>query len=152
LKQLREKQKVKRIYGMREKQFRLFVDRARREPEQTGTALLRLLQSRLDSVVFRAGLARSRPMARQMINHGHILVDGRRVDIPSFMVEPGMVITLDQRANKMPDVLWAMEAPTLLLPSWLGRDGSEVRMIDWPTREECPFPIQDNLIIEFYSR
>ena len=152
LRQLREKQKVKRIYGTRERQFRRYVEMARNDADETGTALLRLLQRRLDSVVFRSGLARTRPMARQMVNHGHILVDGRKVDIPSFLVEPGMVISLDSQARKMPDVLWAMEAPTLMLPSWLGRDGEEVRMLDWPTREEVPFPIQDSLIVEFYSR
>ncbi len=152
LRQLREKQKVKRIYGVREKQFRRYVDMSRRESDETGTALLRLLQRRLDSVVFRGGLARSRPMARQMVSHGHIMVDGRRVDVPSFLVEPGMVITLDDRGKKMPDVQWAMEAPTLSIPSWLSRDEDELRMIDWPTRQEVPFPIQDSLIVEFYSR
>ena len=152
LKQLREKQKTKRIYDMREKQFRRFVDMARREEDQTGTALLRLLQRRLDSTVFRAGLARSRPMARQLVSHGHILVNGRRVDIPSFLVEPGMKITVGEKARKMPDVQWAVESPTLARPSWLGRDDFDVTVLDWPTRDEIPFQIQDNLIVEFYSR
>ncbi len=150
--QLREKQKAKRIYGMREKPFRRFVDLARRQPEQTGTALFKLLERRLDSVVFRGGFARSLPMARQMVNHGHVTVDGRKVDIPSFLVEPGMVIALDGRARKMPDVKWAIEAPAVMIPSWLSADDEEIRMIDFPTREEVPHQIEDNLIIEFYSR
>ena len=102
LRQLREKQKVKRLYGMREQQFRRFVNLARRDPEMTGTALLKLLERRLDSALYRGGLARSRPMARQLIGHGHVLVDGRKVDIPSFLVKPGMVLSLDETAAKMP--------------------------------------------------
>jgi small subunit ribosomal protein S4 len=150
--QLREKQKVKRIYGMRENQFRRFVNIARRQPEMTGTALLKLLERRLDSVVYRSGLARSRPMARQMIVHGHVLVNGKKLDIPSALVTPGWVITVDSRGKKMPDVQWATEAPVTLSPSWLSRDEFEVRVIDWPTREEIEFPIDENLIVEFYSR
>ncbi len=150
--QLREKQKVKRIYGMRERQFRRFVDQARREPEMTGTALLKLLERRLDSAVYRGGLARSRPMARQMIGHGHITVDGEKVDIPSFLVTPGMAVSVDKVARKMPDVQWAMEAPTVTCPSWLSRDGDEVRVLDWPSAEEFEYPIEENLIVEFYSR
>ncbi|MFQ5459646.1 MAG: 30S ribosomal protein S4 [Anaerolineae bacterium] len=150
--QLREKQKVKRIYGMRERQFRRFVGLARNESDMTGTALLRLLERRLDSTVYKAGLARSRPMARQLIVHGHVKVNGRKVDVPSFLVEPGDAIGLDDKALKMPDVDWAMQAPSIALPSWLSRDGAEVHVIDWPTREEVEFPIKDNLIVEFYSR
>jgi small subunit ribosomal protein S4 len=150
--QLREKQKVKRIYGMRENQFRRFVDMARRQNEMTGSALLKLLERRLDSVVYRSGLARSRPMARQLISHGHVLVNERKLDIPSALVEPGWVITVDGRALKMPDVQWAVEAPSTTAPSWLARDQYEVRVLDWPTREEVEFPIDENLIVEFYSR
>lgn len=150
--QLREKQKVKRIYGMREAPFRRYVAMARRQPEQTGVALFKLLERRLDSIVFRGGFARSRPMARQLINHGHVRVDGRKVDIPSFLVEPGMVVTLDRTAQKMHDVKWAIDAPVVMAPTWLSSDGEEIRMIDWPTREEVPYPIEDNLIVEFYSR
>jgi small subunit ribosomal protein S4 len=150
--QLREKQKVKRIYGMRENQFRRFVALARREPEMTGSALLKLLERRLDSVLFRGGLARTRPMARQLITHGHVTVDGKKVDIPSFLVQPGMVISVDETARKMPDVQWNMEAPAVLSPSWLSRDEHEVRVLDFPVREEIDFPIEENLIIEFYSR
>jgi small subunit ribosomal protein S4 len=150
--QLREKQKVKRIYGMRENQFRRFLDIARRQPEMTGSALLKLLERRLDSVVYRSGLARSRPMARQMIVHGHVLVNGKKLDIPSALVEPGWAIGLDARARKMPDVEWATETPATLSPSWISRDAMEVRVLDWPTREEIEFPIDENLIVEFYSR
>jgi small subunit ribosomal protein S4 len=150
--QLREKQKLKRAFGMGERQFRRFVTLARRQPEMTGTALLKLLDRRLDSVVYRGGLARSRPMARQMIGHGHILVDGHKTTVPSFLVEPGMVITIDRVAHKMPDVQWSMEAPATLSPSWLSRDEDELRVLDWPTREEVEILIEENLIIEFYSR
>ena len=150
--QLREKQKVKRIFGMREQQFRRFFGIARREPEMTGTALRKLLERRLDSVVYRGGLARSRPMARQMVAHGHVTVNGRKVDVPSFMVEPGMVVSIDGKARKMPDVQWATDAPSTMCPSWLSRDEVELRVIDWPTREEFEFPVEDNLIVEFYSR
>ncbi len=151
--QLREKQKVKRIFGMREGQFRRFLQLARREQGQTGTALLRLLQRRLDNVLFVGGLARSRPMARQMVCHGHVLVNGRRVDIASFLVEPGMTISLDRTAEKMPDVQWAGQAPTVVRPSWLSSGGDmSLRVLDWPTRDEVGFPIEDNLIVEFYSR
>ncbi len=150
--QLREKQKLKRIYGMRERQFRRFVTMARRERETTGSALLRLLERRLDSMLFRGGLARSRPMARQMVGHGHVTVDGEKVDIPSFLVKPGMVISVDAKARKMPDVQWAMEAPTVTCPSWLSRDEHEVKVLDYPSREDVEYPIEDSLIIEFYSR
>jgi small subunit ribosomal protein S4 len=150
--QLREKQKVKRIYGMRENQFRRFLGLARREQEMTGAALLKLLERRLDSVVYRGAFARSRAMARQLVTHGHVLVDGRRVDVPSFLVEPGMVVTVDDTARQMPDVQWAVDEPATSVPSWISRDEYAVRMIDWPTREEVPYPVEENLIVEFYSR
>jgi small subunit ribosomal protein S4 len=150
--QLREKQKVKRIYGVREQQFRRFVGMARRDPEMTGSALLKILERRLDNVIYKGGLARTRPMARQMVSHGHIQVNGRKVDIPSFLCEPGQAIGIDESARKMPDVQWAMDAPAISLPSWLSREEAMVYMIDWPTREEVEFPIDDNLIVEFYSR
>lgn len=150
--QLREKQKVKRIYGMRERQFRRFFKMARRESDMTGSALLRFLERRLDSVVYRGGLARTRPMARQLVNHGHIRVNGRKVDVPSFLVEPGMEITVDDTALKMPDVKWANEAPSSACPSWLSSDAFTIRVIDMPTREEFDFPVEDNLVVEFYSR
>jgi small subunit ribosomal protein S4 len=150
--QLREKQKVKRIYGVRERQFRRFLHMARRESEMTGAALLKILERRLDSVVYRSGLARTRPMARQLIVHGHVLVDGRKVDIPSFLVEPGMAISIDDAGRKMPDVQWSVDAPASISPSWLSREGFEARMIDWPSRDEIEHPVDDNLIVEFYSR
>jgi len=151
-KQLREKQKVKRIYGMREQQFRRFVELARREPGETGTALLRLLERRLDNVLFRGGLARTRMMGRQIVGHGHVLVDGRKVDIPSFLVQPGMVISLDERARRMPDVRWASESPTTACPGWLSHEGLEVRVVNHPERTDVAMPIEENLIVEFYSR
>ncbi|MFN2115027.1 MAG: 30S ribosomal protein S4 [Anaerolineae bacterium] len=150
--QLREKQKVKRIYGMRERQFRRFFDMARRESEMTGSALLKLLERRLDSAIYRGGFARSRPMARQLITHGHIYVDGQRVTVPSFLVEPGMAITLSKTAHKMPDIQWSLEAPATMCPPWLGRDDDEIRVVDMPSREDVDQVIEDNLVVEFYSR
>jgi small subunit ribosomal protein S4 len=150
--QLREKQKLKRIYGMRERQFRRFVDLARRESERTGTALLRLLERRLDNVVYRLGFARSRAMARQLVVHGHVLLNGRKADVPSLLVEPGMEIGLGSTARSMPDVRWAMEEPVLTLPGWLSRDNGSGRVIDWPAADELEHDVQDELIVEFYSR
>ena len=152
LRQLREKQKVKRAYGMRERQFRRFVDLARRSDEMTGAALLKLLERRLDSTMYRGGLARTRAMGRQLVVHGHVRVDGRKVDVPSFIVEPGQTISVDEKARKMPDVQWASESPVTATPQWLSHDGFEIRVVDFPDRKDVDLPIEENLIVEFYSR
>jgi small subunit ribosomal protein S4 len=86
------------------------------------------------------------------VGHGHVTVNGRKVDVPSYLCHPGDVLSVGGTAAKMPDVQWAADAPSISLPSWLSRDGLEVTMIDWPTREEVEYPIDDNLIVEFYSR
>jgi len=150
--QLREKQKVKRIYGVRERQFRRVFDIARHEPEMTGVALLKLLERRLDSTLYRAGLARTRAMARQLVGHGHVTVNGRKVDIASFVVEPGMTISLDGRARKMADVQWSVDSPVVMCPAWLSRDDFEVRVLDMPDRRDIDMQIEENLIVEYYSR
>ena len=109
--QLREKQKVKRMYGMRESQFLRFYRMAQRIKGASGVALLQLLERRLDNVVYRLGFARTRPQARQFVNHGHILVDGSRVDIPSFLVKPGQTVVLHRALNDMPDVVELAREP-----------------------------------------
>ena len=150
-KQLREKQKVKRMYGVREGQFRRFLRLAQRRREPTGGALLKLLERRLDNVVYRLGLARTRPQARQFVLHGHVLVDERRVDVPSYLVEPGEVITLSENAQDVPDVRDLIaEAP--LIPGWLERQDGGGRVLREPDRDEIDRDIQEQLIVEFYSR
>lgn len=150
--QLREKQKVKRIYGVREQQFRRVFEIARHQPEMTGVALLKLLERRLDSMLYRAGLARTRAMARQLIGHGHVTVNGRKVDIASFVVEPGMTISLDAKSRKMADVQWSVDSPVTMCPPWLSRDDFDVRVLDMPERRDIDLQIEENLIVEYYSR
>jgi small subunit ribosomal protein S4 len=149
--QLEEKQKVKAIYGVMERQFRKYYTEAERRPGTTGDNLLRTLERRLDNVVYRLGYARSRPMARQMVNHGHVQVNGRRVNIPSFLVRTGDRITFTATAQKMPTVIEELEShrPT---PRWIERtdDGGLIR--DLPAREDVDMPIDEQLIIAFYSR
>ncbi|MDQ4078562.1 MAG: 30S ribosomal protein S4 [Chloroflexota bacterium] len=149
--QLREKQKVKRIYGLRERQFRRFYDMAQRSPDLTGSALLKLLERRLDNVVYRLGFARSRPQARQFVNHGHVLVDGRRVDIPSYIVEPGQVVELKEDVLEIPDVQELRQNPPRV-PAWLEQFDGGGRVMREPDRDEIEQDIQEQLIVEFYSR
>ncbi|HNY64084.1 MAG TPA: 30S ribosomal protein S4 [Deltaproteobacteria bacterium] len=148
---LREKQKVKRMYGMREKQFLDFFRRAQKTSDQTGAALLRLLELRLDNVVYRLGHARTRLASRQMVSHGHVLVDGKPVDIPSYIVRPGEVITLDDKALRMPDVQALAENPPPV-PAWLERSGMTGRVLREPERTEIDADINEQYIVEFYSR
>lgn len=148
---LREKQKVKRMYGMREKQFLEFYRKAQKNPEPTGTALLQLLERRLDNVVYRLGYAKTRPHARQIVLHGHVIVDGKRVDIPSYLVSPGQAITLDRKAFDMPDVKALTENP-VPVPGWLERVGGVGQVMREPERSEMDKDINEQLIVEFYSR
>ena len=149
--QLREKQKTKRMFGMREAQFRRFYALAIRSREVTGTALLKLLERRLDNVVYRLGFARSRPQARQFVNHGHVLVDGKKVSIPSFLVEPGQVITVRETLRENPDVQELTQYGPLV-PAWLERrDGGGVVARE-PNADEVEPNIEPQLIVEFYSR
>jgi small subunit ribosomal protein S4 len=150
-KQLREKQKVKRMYGLRERQFRRFMQEALRTREQTGIALLKLLERRLDNAVFRLGFARTRPQARQFVTHGHVLVDGERVNIPSYIVNPGQVITLKDVVQEIPDVRELTESPPPL-PAWLQRQESSGQVLREPDRAEIDSDINERLIVEFYSR
>ncbi|HON37853.1 MAG: 30S ribosomal protein S4 [Desulfomonilia bacterium] len=148
---LREKQKVKRMYGMQEKQFLKFFEKARRASGDTGVALLKLLEKRLDNVVYRLGFARTRLQSRQFVSHGHVLVNGNRLNIPSALVEPGSVITLDQDIQKMPDVQALSQNPPAV-PAWLKRSDSGGEMVREPDRSEIDQDINERLIVEFYSR
>lgn len=149
--QLREKQKVKRMYGMREAQFRRFFSIALRSRGITGLALLRLLERRLDNIVYRLGFARTRPQARQLVRHGHIKVDGQRIDIPSYLVKPGQVIEISETAKNIPDVSESIEE-RIYVPGWLEvRDGTG-QVLREPEREEIDQHINEQAIVEFYSR
>jgi small subunit ribosomal protein S4 len=150
-KQLREKQKVKRMYGLHERQFRRFMMMAQRTREPTGTALLKLLERRLDNVVYRLGFARSRPQARQFVNHGLVRVDGRRVNIPSYILGPGQIVELKETVLKIPDVMdLAEQSP--YIPEWLERRNGAGQVVREPRREEIDQDINERLIVEFYSR
>jgi small subunit ribosomal protein S4 len=149
--QLREKQKVKRMYGLREEQFRRAVTTALKSRRLTGLTLLQLLERRLDNVVYRLGLARTRPQARQYVYHGLIQVDGRRVKIPSYLVEPGQEVVMKESAQRMPAVQEMAEAKPPV-PGWLEkRDGGGLILRE-PNREEIDPDIQEQRIVEFYSR
>jgi len=150
--QLREKQKLKRIYGLLEKQFRKNVMEAQRRSENTEEVLIQLLESRLDNVVFRLGFANSRPQARQMVSHGHILVDGKKLDIPSYRVKVGEKITISDKyiANEMNKKL-IEDIQIELLPS-LKKDKMVGEFVRMPKTDEIANPVEYQLVIEFYSR
>lgn len=153
--QLREKQKVKRTYGVLEKQFRNYFAKAARSKGVTGAALLQLLEQRLDNVVYRLGFASSRAMARQLVAHGHIAVNGRKTDIPSALVKSGSVVTLREKSRKNEQVKICLDtAKGRGVPSWLELDADQfqgtVRQL--PSREEITMPIQEQLIVELYSK
>jgi small subunit ribosomal protein S4 len=153
--QLREKQKVKRSYGLLEKQFRALFEKAERQKGVTGANLLILLERRLDNIVYRLGFASSRNQARQLVCHGHILVGGRKVDIPSFLVKAGDVVSLKERTRKNANVLESLETVARRgTPSWLEMDKSvfEGRVKELPTREDLPPTISEQLIVELYSK
>ena len=149
--QLLEKQKVKAIYGVAEAAFRRYFAEAARLPGRTGENLLVLLERRLDNVVYRLGLARTRPMARQLVNHGHVRVNGRRDNIPSSLVRPGETIQLAEAAARIPTVVEEMESHRPV-PAWLERAGAGGRVLRLPTRQDVELPINEDLIVEFYSR
>lgn len=153
--QLREKQKVKRIYGLLEKQFRGYYFRAERQKGITGTNLLILLESRLDNIVYRMGFSSSRNQARQMVMHNHFLVNSREVNIPSYQVKPGDVVKVKEKSRKLPQILEAMETVVRRgIPNWIqvDKDKFEGVLESLPNREELTMPIQEQLIIELYSK
>jgi small subunit ribosomal protein S4 len=154
LTQLREKQKARRIYGLMEKQFRNLYAEANRQRGVTGENLLRMLEQRLDNVVFRAGWGASRSQARQLVRHGHISVNGRRVTIPSYQVRKGDVIDLRDKAREMIVVRHNLDTLDRQTPAWLetGEGGLQVTVRDLPMREQIDVPVREQLIVELYSK
>jgi len=153
--QLREKQKVKRIYGLLEKQFRGYYTTANRQKGNTGENLLLLLERRLDNTIFRLGFAGTRSEARQLVAHGHFLINGQRVDIPSYQVRPGEVITLREKSQKIARIQENLERSiNRARMSWLEVDEAAFtgKVEGEPVRSELTLPIQENLIVELYSR
>lgn len=152
--QLREKQKVKRAYGMLESQFEKYYNIAERMKGKTGENLLRLLESRLDNVVFRLGLGESRAQARQTVMHGHILVNGKKVDIPSFFVSEGDEITVRKKSADTEKYKEIRESDARPMPSWLTMDNANLtgRVVAAPAREDIDLTIEEHLIVEYYSK
>ncbi len=153
--QLREKQKVKRMYGVLERQFRRYFEEADRQKGVTGETLLQLLERRLDNVIYRLGFAASRPQARQLVRHGHFTVNGRRADIPSFSVKAGDVVAVRATSAKNAAILYAMEeVKGRGIPEWLALDGQALsgRLMAAPTRDQLNLPVQEQLIVELYSK
>src|SRR4051812_8680070 len=152
--QLREKQKARRIYGLMEKQFRNLYEEANRQSGVTGENLLRMLELRLDNVVYRAGWGASRAQARQLVRHGHIDVNGRRVTIPSYQVRKGDVVSLRTKARSMIIVRHNLETIDRAVPPWLeaGDGGAQVTIRDLPLREHIDVPVREQLIVELYSK
>ena len=153
--QLQEKQKVKFIYGVLERQFRNYFEMAQRRPGQTGENLLSILESRLDNVVFRLGFAMTRAEARQLVSHGHFTVNGRRVNIPSFLVKPGMVVTLKESSRSLEKIKANVEDNAFRQPpKWIEYDANNMiaRITAVPAREDIDMPIEEHLIVELYSK
>ena len=153
--QLREKQKAKRYYGVLEKQFRGYYDMANRSKGVTGENLLRILESRLDNVVYRLGFAKSRAEARQQVRHGHITVNGRRVDIPSFRVRPGELVSVAPKAKELLVVKSALVSnERVQVPAWLEIDIEKLQgsVLSLPTRDQIDLDINEQLIVELYSK
>jgi small subunit ribosomal protein S4 len=151
--QLREKQKVKRTYGVLENQFRRYFEAADRQKGITGELLLQSLERRLDNVVYRLGFATSRPQARQLVRHGHFTVNGRKVDIPSYAVRPGDVVAVRASSGQNPTIQHAMEeVKGRGIPEWLTLDGLGGRVSQLPNRQQINLPVQEQLIVELYSK
>jgi len=153
--QLREKQKVKRTYGLMETQFRNYFKEADRKKGITGENLLVLLESRLDNVVYSLGFASSRAQGRQLVRHGHVLVDGKKVTIPSFQVREGMTVAVKEASRKNDFIRASVEtARGRGVPDWLELDAENFtgKVLRQPTREDIKLPIQEQLIVELYSR
>jgi small subunit ribosomal protein S4 len=153
--QLREKQKAKRFYGILEKQFRSYYAEAARSKGVTGEELMRICESRLDNVVYRSGLAMNRPMARQMVSHGHFQVNGKKVNIPSFRVKPGDTISVKQRSRTMGRLIENVSyAEGREIPDWLSSNLKDltVNVLALPERNQVDVPVQEQLIVEYYSK
>jgi small subunit ribosomal protein S4 len=149
--QLREKQKVKRMYGVLEKQFKNYVEEAFRSKGNSGEKLISLLEKRLDNVLFRLGFAPTRPAARQLVSHKHVFVDGKKVNIPSYRVKVGQMVTLTKQARGIPAIKKKFQED-LNLPSWLQRKAIVGNIKKEPTMDDIAEPISTQDIVEFYSR
>ncbi|MDH7481874.1 MAG: 30S ribosomal protein S4 [Armatimonadota bacterium] len=152
--QLREKQKLRRIYGVRETQLRIYIKEAIRRRGVTGETLLQLLESRLDNVVYRLGFASSRAMARELVSHGHFLVNEQKVNTPSYLVKPGDVIEVKPKSKDIIPIVESLQATAGRVPPWLELDAEakKGRVLRLPTREEIDTQVDETLIVEFYSR
>ena len=154
--QLQEKQKVKFVYGILEKQFRSYYEKASRMPGKTGENLLVLVERRLDNVVYRLGFAMTRREARQLVSHAHFTVNGKKVNIPSYLIRVGDVIEVKEssRSSVQFKRLTAEDAPVVLLPQWLERDKNSLKgtVTRLPVREDVDMPIEEHLIVELYSK
>lgn len=151
--QLNEKQKVKFLYGLQEKQFRNTFDKATKRPGSAGENLLIMLESRFDNVVFRMGFAATRREARQLVNHGHFLVNGKKANIPSMELKPGDVVTVKEKSQSSPKFK-ELKDMVITTPQWIeiNMDKFEGKIVAAPTREDIDLPIEEHYIVEFYSR
>ena len=155
LQQLREKQKARRIYGVLEKQFHNYYEEANKRTGKTGDNLLRILESRLDNVVYRAGFAKSRDMARQLVRHGHFTVNGQKVDIPSYRVSVNDIVEVRESSRELtPFVIARVEAGERIVPAWLEVIPNQLRILihSLPARQVIDTPVQEQLIVELYSK
>jgi small subunit ribosomal protein S4 len=152
--QLREKQKLKFIYGVLEKQFRRYYKEAARQSGITGNVLLQILESRLDNVVYRSGMASTRPQARQLVNHGHFLVNGKRVDIPSYQVRKDDVVSVKERSLEILPIMMAIDTGDRTVPEWMDVNAQErtITIRDLPSREQIDTQVQEQLVVELYSK
>ncbi len=153
--QLREKQKLKRLYGLVEKQFRAYFERAERMKGVTGSNLLSLLERRLDNVVFRVGIGGSRTQSRLVVRHGHIAVNGKRVNIPAFLVKKGDVVSVAEKSQKITAILASLEtAKNRESPQWLEVDRSTFKATvkDLPSRDDVTIPVEERMVVELYSK
>jgi small subunit ribosomal protein S4 len=153
--QLREKQKARRVYGILEGQFRAYFDKAERQKGITGENLLVLLERRLDNVVFRLGFGASRNQARQLVRHGHFTVNGRKVNIPSYLIKPGDLIQVGETSKESPLIKEIFESLSQKnVPAWLEMSAQDMsgKVVRYPNREEIDIPIQEHFIVELYSR
>lgn len=152
--QLQEKQKARLSYGLNERQFRTVYDEAVRRPGVTGENMLRLLELRLDNVMYRAGLGATRPQARQFVSHGHVNVNGKRVNIPSYRVRKGDVISIREKTKDNAIIQWNKDVLDRTAPAWLdmGDDGLSVTVYSEPLREQIDVPLREQLIVELYSK
>ena len=152
--QLQEKQKARFTYGLNERQFRRLYDEANKTKGVTGEQMLQLLERRLDNIVYRAGWASTRPKARQFVGHGHVDVNGKRVDIPSYRVRKGDVVTVRTKARQMIVIQWNRDVLDRTPPPWLDRgdEGWSVTVREFPLREHIDVPVREQLIVELYSK